>query len=39
MAVDLRNRAVAAIGLDIPAMVIYDHPTLGAVAKYVDSLM
>ncbi|MFD7559315.1 type I polyketide synthase [Streptomyces sp. NPDC059835] len=39
MAVDLRNKVVEATGVDLPATVVYDHPTFEAIASYVDSLM
>ncbi|MFD7033802.1 beta-ketoacyl synthase N-terminal-like domain-containing protein [Streptomyces sp. NPDC059917] len=39
MAVDLRNKATEATGLNLPATIVYDCPTLEAIAGYVDSLM
>ena len=39
MAVDLRNKASEATGLDLPATIVYDCPTLESIAGYVDSLM
>jgi acyl transferase domain-containing protein len=39
MAVDLRNKAVAASGMDLPAALVYDYPTFEDIAAYVASLM
>ncbi|UZK58708.1 acyl carrier protein [Streptomyces drozdowiczii] len=39
MAVDLRNKVMESTGVDLPATVVYDHPTFEALASYVDSLM
>ncbi|WP_330315484.1 type I polyketide synthase (plasmid) [Streptomyces sp. NBC_00523] len=39
MAVDLRNKVIESTGVDLPATVVYDHPTFEALASYVDSLM
>lgn len=39
MAVDLRNRVMAATGVHLPATVAYDHPTFEAIASHVHSLM
>ncbi|MEU6557967.1 type I polyketide synthase [Streptomyces sp. NPDC046915] len=39
MAVDLRNKAAEATGLDLPPTIVYDCPTLESIAGYVDSLM
>ncbi|MBM7080899.1 type I polyketide synthase [Micromonospora humida] len=39
MAVDLRNRAAAATGVDLPAALVYEHPTFEAIVDYVDTLI
>ncbi|WP_367127398.1 type I polyketide synthase [Saccharothrix sp. HUAS TT1] len=39
MAVDLRNKAARAVGVDLPAALVYDHPTFDAMASYLDSLV
>ncbi|MFB7852855.1 type I polyketide synthase [Streptomyces sp. NPDC056053] len=39
MAVDLRNKVMAATGVDLPATVAYDHPTFEAITSHVHSLM
>lgn len=35
MAVDLRNAIVAAIGGSLPATLVFDHPTVNAMAKHI----
>jgi polyketide synthase 8 len=39
MAVDLRNRASAATGVELPAALVYEHPTFEAIADYVNTLI
>jgi acyl transferase domain-containing protein len=39
MAVDLRNRLAAATGLELPAALLYDHPTFEAVIAHVSGRM
>ncbi|MBW4705753.1 type I polyketide synthase [Micromonospora sp. RL09-050-HVF-A] len=39
MAIDLRNRAAAATGVDLPAALVYEHPTFEAIVDYVDTLI
>ena len=34
MAMDIRNRLAAGSGLDLPATLVFDHPNVGALARY-----
>ena len=39
MAIDIRNRIITATGLDIPAAIMYDYPTIDAIAEYLEEEM